>query len=106
MRYLLITAIVALSVLFVLHSHKTQASEHLADYQVISCGQIYHTAKLVEVAKDAGISHAEYIELLYGMGLYPSDTALFADMVRWVYLGGFSSKELLFMYTEHTTEGI
>jgi hypothetical protein len=101
--YLLLVGLLALWLV----SGTVQADEHdLADYQVISCGQIYHTAKLVEVAKDAGISHAEYIELLYGMGLYPSDTALFADMVRWVYLGGFTSKELLFMCTEHTTRGM
>jgi hypothetical protein len=80
--------------------------QDLADYQVISCGQIYHTAKLVQVAKDAGITHAEYLELLYGMGLYPSDTALFADMVRWVYLGNFSPKELLFICTEQNDTGI
>jgi hypothetical protein len=98
--------LVGLLVLWLFTGTVKAQPQDLADYQVISCGQIYHTAKLVQVAKDAGVSHAEYIELLYGMGLYPRDTALFADMIRWVYLGGFTSKELLFMCTEHTTKGI
>jgi hypothetical protein len=103
MQYILIAI---LSVLFVFHVHETQAEVQTEDYIVVSCEQVYHAAQLVETLQGSGLSYAEYNNMLYGMGLYPSDTALLSDMANWIYLGGYSSKDLLLMCEGSTTRGM
>lgn len=96
MQYILI---VILSVLFVFHSHKTQASE--TEFVITSCQQLNSVGRVVEYLKRSGMSYPEYTELMFGAGMSPRDTNLFSAVSNLIYNGGFSSKDLYMMCVSH-----
>ena len=96
MQYILIFI---LSVLFVVHSHETQASE--TELVINSCEQLSSVGRMIERLKNDGMTYPEYTALMFSAGLSTRDTNLFSAVGNLIYNGGFSSKDLYMMCVSH-----